>query len=896
TPGLRASNDILLQDGLTKVADNKLQGDYSLSGIYVSSTVSNNSGRYAGTGSVKTITSSVKSTITLPALDSIAEFKFWIKAVEDDVPILQVRRQINGGAWEVVSSFTENSKTYVEKSIQLDIAAKNVRLQLYVEKSSTQAGYYFDDFLVTKCTDCIYKEASFAPIFTSNMVLQRNAKVRIFGAASEGLPLTLEIQGKSYNTISSNGGFEFQVDTLAVGGPYSMKLLWDGGAKQVDDVFVGDVWLAGGQSNMAYSMQKVDDFEREQLRNSYPQIKYYAVPKDYYDGHNKPFGSWVSCTSENLKEVYAVAFYFAREVYKEEQVPIGIVQCGLGGTSAESWMSREALLADSRFSKELLDYDSVVSTYAPGEYEDLLAKYAAGEIKTEPAGPKNFRRPAGLYYTMFRKITPYTFKGVIFYQGETNAKRGYGYRTLFPALIDLWRNDLEQPELPFLFVQLPRYKSAINWADIRESQLLVARAKLNTGMAVAFDQGNPNDIHPTRKDTVGMRLAKVALAKVYKKNIPYSGPEYRSMNIRKEKVILHFNHAEGGLVARGGVLKGFSVCGDDENFILANAIIEGDSIIISSSSISNPTHVRYGWFSDGDISLYNTEGLPASPFRTDNFKLATESDLGGGNSEESRLLSINVNGMSIPNFNRDSMEYMYSLPPSATSNPVVSAVALDNNATIGIDQVISLAGSLTQRTATITVTAEDLWTVSTYKVIFDLNGIEEVCSTCLQDIIVNSESLSNFHQDSLNYAVLLNASTKNVPVVSAIPLNSKSDVVIRQARSITSLSEWDRMAIITVNSEDMTEEQMYTLIFTVDESTGISADALENKLNIRVQGGKILSVEGDGQLQIYSMQGMLMYNARISGYREVKLPMAGIFFIHLKGLKQSYVKKVIVRD
>jgi len=622
-------DEVIFSDGLIKLSDTKLQGDYSLSGFFVSSASANNNGLLSGNASAKTLTTSTKCALSLPSFPSIRTFKFWVKAADANPPVIQVRRQVNDGAWEVIHKLTETSTEYTEVEIPVNTTATQIKLQLYIEKTNTQAGYYFDDFILTGCDDCIYTYAGLAPIFTDNMILQRDKIVNIWGTASiDDLNIDIEIQGKKYSTISKGGAFSFELNPLITGGPFEMKLSWEGGTKTYSNIYVGDVWIAGGQSNMDFAMRKVTNAEEEMFKANYPLIRYYRVPKDYYEGHNKVTGDWESCTPEKISEAFAVPYYFAHEVFENQSIPIGIIQCGLGGTSAESWMSREVLLSDDRFSQELLDYDNIVNNYAPGEYEELLAQYNAGKISTEPIGYKNFRRPAGMYYTMFKKILPFTAKGILFYQGESNAKRGYNYRYLFPALIDLWKNDLQQPDLPTLFVQLPKFGASINWGDIRESQLIVSQTKENMGMVVAFDQGNPNNIHPTQKDTIGIRLGKLALATIYGKDIPYSGPQFKSMKIDNSKCILEFDNIYGGLIAKNGngKLKGFTICGQDKVFKEAQAYIENNTVIVQHTSVPYPVSVRYGWFSSGEINLYNSEDFPASPFRTDNFKLPTQDE------------------------------------------------------------------------------------------------------------------------------------------------------------------------------------------------------------------------------------------------------------------------------
>ncbi|MGQ9462344.1 MAG: sialate O-acetylesterase [Candidatus Fervidibacter sp.] len=249
----------------------------------------------------------------------------------------------------------------------------------------------------------------------------------------------------------------------------------------------------------------------------------------------------------------------------------------------------------------------------------------AREVPQQPQPPVNNWTPTALFNAMVAPLIPYAIRGVIWYQGESNVGRAYQYRKLFPTLIKSWRRNWGQGDFPFLFVQLANYlKRKLDptesaWAELREAQLLTLKTVPKTGMAVAIDIGEANDIHPRNKQDVGKRLASAALAVAYGRKVVYSGPIYRSMRIEGNKIRLFFDHVGSGLVAKGGELRGFAIAGKDGKFVWANAKIEGDTVLVWSEQVPEPVAVRYGWADNPDCNLYNKEGLPASPFRTDDF-------------------------------------------------------------------------------------------------------------------------------------------------------------------------------------------------------------------------------------------------------------------------------------
>ena len=324
------------------------------------------------------------------------------------------------------------------------------------------------------------------------------------------------------------------------------------------------------------------------------------------------------------------------------QIPIGIVVCALGGTLAENWMSRETLLSNPETKPIITRYDVIAAGYGGEaayqsqltEHREELARWKqkrksagkGGPAPKEPMGREHFQRPAGLYETMFQPIVPFTFKGIVFYQGESNidAGRCYQYRFLLPMLIAEWRRDLGS-ELPFLNVQLPVIKGQHedDWAELRESQWLGGRQVKGCETCVILEYGEFNRLHPHLKEGVGARLALLARGAVYGEQIVCRGPRLRSHRIEGSRVILEFDEVGGGLVARG-TLQDFTICDAAGEFVPAEAEIVGDTVVVTSARITKPVAVRYGWKNFFEPSLFNREGFSAMGFRTDAFKLKTQ--------------------------------------------------------------------------------------------------------------------------------------------------------------------------------------------------------------------------------------------------------------------------------
>jgi len=326
-------------------------------------------------------------------------------------------------------------------------------------------------------------------------------------------------------------------------------------------------------------------------------------------------------------------------------VPIGLIHTSWGGTPAESWAERSALEADADFKPILERWDGQFAKYQqqlkqlPASIDkwmnDSQRADAEGRPVTQPPLPQDPRsnpwRPSGLYNAMIAPLLPYGIKGAIWYQGESNAGHAYQYRKLLPAMIQSWRKAWGQGDFPFYIVSLANFTAVkdepgdSDWAELREAQTLTANNVPNSGQAITIDIGEANDIHPRNKQEVGRRLALVALAQTYnKKNVAFSGPVYDSMKVDGDGARITFKFAQGGLIARGGeAVKGFAVAGEDKKWYWADAKIDGESVVVRSDKVARPVAVRYAWANNPVCNLYNQAGLPAVPFRTDDWKGVT---------------------------------------------------------------------------------------------------------------------------------------------------------------------------------------------------------------------------------------------------------------------------------
>jgi sialate O-acetylesterase len=449
-----------------------------------------------------------------------------------------------------------------------------------------------------------------SPLFSDGMVLQQRDKVALWGkcAANKGVVVITSWNKKQTVTRSdAEGMWKVYVSTPKAGGPYSISFN-DGETLVLNDVLIGEVWLCSGQSNMEMPLAgwgKIKNYEEEIAAANYPNIRLIRVERSTSTQpltEAKWSTNWQSCSPATVAEFSAVAYFFARDIQQHHNVPIGLIQSAYSGTPAEAWVSGSSL-------HTMRAYDSLVTV-----------------ISSKPGAPKNSHIPTVLFNAMISPLIPYGIRGVIWYQGEANAARANQYQTLFPLLINDWRQLWNKKEMPFYFVQLANYKETqdspgqSDWAELREAQLK-ALSLPHTGMAVTIDIGEVKDIHPKNKQEVGHRLALVARNNLYHEKVAYSGPIYKSYKVKANQIELKFHHTNGGLKAGGATgLHGFAVAGADQKFYWASAQIKGKKVIVYSDQVTAPVAVRYAWAINPNCNLYNGAGLPASPFRTDNWK------------------------------------------------------------------------------------------------------------------------------------------------------------------------------------------------------------------------------------------------------------------------------------
>lgn len=479
-------------------------------------------------------------------------------------------------------------------------------------------------------------------IFGDHAVVQRDKPIRVWGWADRGETVTVSLGDESKTvTAGAEGKWSVALGARKAGGPLVLKVAGKN-TIELSDVMIGEVWLASGQSNMAWTVSGSMNFEQEKAEANHPHLRMFTVERTPAETPQADCrGQWRVCTPDTVGGFSAVAYFFGRMLHKELGVPVGLIDSSWGGTPIEAWTSLEAQQAQEPLRPKLDEWQKRVETYDPQkarqDYERLLARWEeeAAKAKAEgkpaprkpqPAGDPRMspRRPANLYNGMIAPLAPYAIAGAIWYQGEANAGAASVYALQLDTMIRNWRAIFQCGDFPFAWVQLANFMkpqeqpSEGGWAWIREQMLQALRIP-NTGMAVIIDIGEANNIHPRNKQDVGKRLALWALKAAYGQDVVYSGPIYKAMKVDGGKAVLSFDHVGGGLVAKDGALKGFAVAGADQKWVWADARIEGDTVVVSSPEVKEPVAVRYGWANNPPCNLYNKEGLPASPFRTDDW-------------------------------------------------------------------------------------------------------------------------------------------------------------------------------------------------------------------------------------------------------------------------------------
>lgn len=467
-------------------------------------------------------------------------------------------------------------------------------------------------------------------VLSSHMVVQRDLPVHIWGMAAPSETISVTFRGETEPGVANElGRWSIYLSPGAAGGPFTLTVKGnDAAAKAIvlEDVMVGDVWVASGQSNMEFEMYKAATAAQDLPSASNIRLRLLTVRKraSEYAQDDADTDGWVTSTPESAKDFSAVAWYFARDIVQREKIPVGIIDSTWGGTVAESWTRLEAIGEDASLSPLFISRGKMTDSEADALLEDQREQKLKAEAKAagkpEPQFPWHpllaMWGPGLLYNGMIAPLTPMPIRGVIWYQGESNSRleRAPLYGRIFRTLIEDWRRQWGIGDFPFLFVQISNFKSdaAEDWATVREGQLKALELR-NTAMAVTIDIGNPDNVHPTDKVDVGLRLALAARALSYGENIEYSGPLYLMATQEGSQIRAWFEHASK-LIAKGGALTGFEVAGADGKFFPATASIQGGTVVANSPSVPEPHFIRYGWANSPQCNLFNGEGLPASPF------------------------------------------------------------------------------------------------------------------------------------------------------------------------------------------------------------------------------------------------------------------------------------------
>ena len=478
-------------------------------------------------------------------------------------------------------------------------------------------------------------------ILSSHMVVQRDLPVHVWGMASPGEEVSVSFRGETRTAKAGQlGRWSVYLTPGGAGGPFQMVVKGaspaEGGNSApaqviaLDDLLVGDVWVASGQSNMEFEMRKAATADADLPHAANPRIRLLVVNHSAspYAQDDIDTGGWAASSPKTAKDFSAAAWYFAREIADREKVPVGIIDSTWGGTMVESWTRLTALGDDASlapvFASRGRMTDRESDALLVDKDQERQRQEARAQGKPEPQFPWHPQlamwAPGLLWNGMIAPLMPFPIRGVIWYQGESNSivERSPGlYHRLFRTMIEDWRREWGEGDFPFQYVQISNFNSGSveDWATIREGQLKTLELR-NTAMAVTIDIGDPDNVHPTDKLDVGLRLARAARAISYGEAIEYSGPLFRQATTEYGAMRVWFDHAKG-LMAKGGDLTSFEVAGKDGKFFPATAKIEGATVVVSSPSVPEPVSVRYGWANSPLCNLFNGEGLPASPFTSE---------------------------------------------------------------------------------------------------------------------------------------------------------------------------------------------------------------------------------------------------------------------------------------
>jgi sialate O-acetylesterase len=490
-------------------------------------------------------------------------------------------------------------------------------------------------------------------IFGDNMILQQKTSNAVWGFAEPGEKVTVKSSwGSEVRAVADKiGHWKILLKTPGHGTGYRLTVQGKN-TLTVRNVAIGEVWLCAGQSNMGWRLSAVFDGAKDADSANYPNLRIFRSERKHsHQPQEDCVAKWAPCAPDSAATCSAVSFYFARKLHQELKIPIGIVVQAYAGTPIEGWMPREIQMNDPRTRKDVEETDKISAAYditqAKKQLERAMQRWKQGERRGKPVlrtpGNWGHQYPGNIFNGMIHPVRPYGIRGTIWYQGERNAKdvpQALNYRRQLTLLINYYRSSWHElsagnvaKDFPFYFTQLPSWTPAQEkpvehleaaWAINREMIRLVASEVPNTGVAVSIDTGDVIALHPKNKKPIGIRHAYLALKQVYGKDIVANGPLFKKQTIKGNQISLEFDAVGSGLMtARPGKMNSFAIAGNDGKWHWADAKIKGDVVVVSSMEVSTPVAVRYAWAMNPSQRnlLYNKEGLPASPFRTDNWPL-----------------------------------------------------------------------------------------------------------------------------------------------------------------------------------------------------------------------------------------------------------------------------------
>ena len=498
-------------------------------------------------------------------------------------------------------------------------------------------------------TSSLHAELRLPAIVGDHMVLQQKQSNPIWGWDTPGAKVTVTFAGQTHTAeAGADGRWAVALEALPANGTPQVLTIAGSTKREIQDVLVGEVWMCSGQSNMGFTLKGDWNGDLEAAASKHPNLRLIKVPQVGTQELQQDFkGEWRASNAESAASFSAVGFLFGRYIHETLGVPVGLIDNAWGGSAAEAWIRRESLEKDPRFAllmeATVKRETAMQDPKAKADHETALAKWkeqaAAAKAENKPAprqpgSPQAYltgnARPGNIFNGILNPTLGYGIKGVVWYQGESNAGRAYEYGDLFPFMIEQWRKEWKQGDFPFYWVQLADFleeKSAPGdsaWAELRETQTKTQKLP-NTGQAVIIDLGEGRDIHPRNKHDVAARLVRWALAKDYGMKLPYRSPEYKGMQIDGGKAVIAFDCFGSSLYAFDtAALIGFAVCGEDRVWHPATgAILGADKVEVTSAAVTTPVAVRYAWADNPRCNLFSKDGLPATPFRTDDWEMTT---------------------------------------------------------------------------------------------------------------------------------------------------------------------------------------------------------------------------------------------------------------------------------